>query len=87
MLAIGLRCAKAQQRNMSYQRILVAVDQSVQSQIVFAKALELAQKLSGRLMIFNRLTLDELETKPLRYKITTYLVGLLYGYFPLLLPL
>ncbi|VXD12355.1 universal stress protein [Planktothrix paucivesiculata] len=47
---------------MSYQRILVAVDQSAQSQIVFEKALELAQKLSAQLMIFNRLTLHEPES-------------------------
>ncbi|CAD5983008.1 Universal stress protein Sll1388 [Planktothrix tepida] len=47
---------------MNYQRILVAIDQSVQSKMVFETALELARKSSGQLMIFHRLSLDEPES-------------------------
>lgn len=46
---------------MTYQRILVAVDQSMQSEKVFETALDLARKSSGQLMIFHRLSLDEPE--------------------------
>lgn len=43
---------------MGYAKILVALDESVQSEIVFKKALELAKSNGARLMLFRSLTFE-----------------------------
>jgi nucleotide-binding universal stress UspA family protein len=47
---------------MDFKRILVAVDQSPQSSVVFEQALNLAKKESANLMIFNGIELPAKRT-------------------------
>jgi len=44
---------------MVYQKILVALDRSIQAEIVFEKGLALAQQFSAQMMLFHRLALEE----------------------------
>ncbi|HBQ99804.1 MULTISPECIES: universal stress protein [unclassified Roseofilum] len=44
---------------MVYQKILVALDRSLQAETVFEKGLALAQQFSSQMMLFHRLGLEE----------------------------
>jgi nucleotide-binding universal stress UspA family protein len=46
---------------MTYQKILVAIDRSQQGEIVFSKALEIAQENKAQLTIFHCLPIDTRE--------------------------
>ncbi|MDJ1170732.1 universal stress protein [Roseofilum sp. BLCC_M154] len=44
---------------MVYQKILVALDRSIQAETIFEKGLVLAQQFSAQMMLFHRLALEE----------------------------